>query len=112
MLGRILASGAVRLIADTINALLHHQPARAHRTDRDRSLDGVFSPGALVAFGSALAPAREAMLVPPTEAMSRGAREHRASLHWRRGLAWSGVFTALALAASQADPVSGYPAGA
>jgi putative ABC transport system permease protein len=110
LLGRILAGGAVRLIADTVNALYTtSRPAPIELTAFE-IWTGILT-GALVAFASALAPAREAMLVAPTEAMSRGAREHRARLRWRRGLAWSVVLGALALAASQADPVSGYPVG-
>ena len=62
--------------------------------------------GFVVALASALAPAREAMRVTPTEAMSRGAHEHHARLRWRRGLLWSALSGALALAASQAQPVA------
>ena len=110
LLGRILAGGAVRLIADTVNALYTtSRPAPIELTAIE-AWTGILT-GALVAFASALAPAREAMRVAPTEAMSRGAWEHRARLHWRRGLTWSGVFTALALLASQVDPASGYPVG-
>ena len=54
-----------------------------------------------VAFISALAPAREAMNVAPTEAMGRGAHEHRARLRWRRDLAWAAALGALAVAVSQ-----------
>ena len=53
----------------------------------------------LVALVSALGPAREAMRVAPTEAMGRGAYEHHARLHWRRDLAWSGIFASVAAAA-------------
>ena len=110
LLGRILAGGAVRLIADTVNALYTtSRPAPIELTAL-QTWTGILT-GALVAFASALAPAREAMLVAPTEAMSRGAREHRARLRWRRGLLWSAALCALALAASQAEPMSGYPVG-
>ena len=52
------------------------------------------------------------MQVAPTEAMSRGAHEHRARLRWRRGLAWSAVFARLAAAASRKRAAwSGYPVG-
>ena len=77
LLGRILAGGAVRLIADTVNALYTtSRPAPVELTAFE-ACAGILT-GALVAFASALAPAREAMKVAPTEAMSRGAREHRA----------------------------------
>jgi putative ABC transport system permease protein len=110
LLGRILAGGAVRLIADTVNALYTtSRPAPVELTAFEASI-GILT-GALVAFASALAPSREAMQVAPTEAMSRGVREHRARLRWRRGLVWSALCSVLGLAASQADPLSGYPVG-
>jgi putative ABC transport system permease protein len=110
LLGRILAGGAVRLIAGTVNALYTtSRPAPIELTAVEAWI-GILT-GALVAFASALAPAREAMRVAPTEAMNRGSREHRARLRWRRGLAWSSVCAVLAFAAAQAGPVSGYPLG-
>ena len=109
-LGRLLAAGTVRLIADTVNALYTtSRPAPVGLTWNEIWI-GIVS-GAVVAFLSALAPAREAMDVAPMEAMSRGAHEHRARLRWRRGLAWSAGFAVLALAAAQAAPISGYPVG-
>ena len=109
-LGRILASGTVRLIADTVNALYTtSRPTPVELTGTEAWL-GILI-GAAVALLSALAPAREAMNVAPTEAMSRGAHEHRSRLGWRRGLGWSVLLAAVALAASQVEPWSGYPLG-
>jgi len=109
-LGRLLAGGAVGMIAGTVNAL--------YTTSRPAPVELTFAEvwigmgaGAVVALLSALAPAREAIEVPPTEAMSRGAHEHRARLRWRRGLGWSLVLAALAAAASQAAPLDGKPVG-
>src|ERR1035441_1753641 len=68
LLGRILAGGTVRLIADTVNALYTtSRPAPIELTAVE-ACTGILT-GALVAFFSALAPAREAMKVAPTEAM-------------------------------------------
>ncbi|HXB68336.1 MAG TPA: FtsX-like permease family protein [Candidatus Acidoferrales bacterium] len=109
-LGRVLASGTVRLIADTVNALYTtSRPTPVELTGTEAWL-GILI-GAAVALLSALAPAREAMEVAPTEAMSRGAHEHRARLRWRRGLGWSALLAVVALAASQAEPWAGYPLG-
>ncbi|MBZ5586036.1 MAG: ABC transporter permease, partial [Acidobacteriia bacterium] len=109
-LGRLLAGGAVRLISGTVNALFTtSRPAPVALTWSEAWI--ALAAGAGVALFSAFAPAREAMSVPPTEAMGRGAREHQARLRWRRGLAWSVTFAVLALAASQAGPVSGFPVG-
>ena len=109
-LGRLLAGVTVHLIADTVNALYTtSRPSPLALTFAD-VLAGIVT-GTLVAFVSALAPAREAMDVAPTEAMSRGAHEHHARLRWRRGLAWGAIFAVLAFAASQAAPVNGFPLG-
>lgn len=109
-LGRVLAGGTVRLISDTVNALYTtSRPAPVALTWGEVWL-GMLT-GVVVALASALAPAREAMAVAPREAMGRGAHEHHARLRWRRGLAWSGVLAALAVAASQVQPLAGFPAG-
>ncbi len=110
VLGRVLAGGTVGLIADTVNALYTtSRPTPVAITGAEAWL-GIFT-GAAVALISALGPSREAMQVAPTEAMSRGAHEHRARLRWRRGLVWSALFAAVAAVASQTPPVSGYPIG-
>jgi len=110
VLGRALAGATVGLIADTVNALYTtSRPTPVALTSAEAWL-GIFT-GAAVALFSALAPAREAMQVAPTEAMSRGAYEHRARLRWRRGLVWSAGFALVAAAASQAAQISGYPIG-
>jgi putative ABC transport system permease protein len=109
-LGRILAGATVQLIAGTVNALYTtSRPAAVELTWAETCLG--IATGAAVALFSAFAPAREAMQVSPTEAMSRGAHEHRARLSWRRGLAWSAAFAASAWAASLAPPLGGYPVG-
>src|SRR5262249_30488237 len=43
------------------------------------------------------------------EAMSRGAREHRARLRWRLGLVWAVVMGALGAAVAQAPAIDGKP---
>jgi putative ABC transport system permease protein len=110
-LGRVLAGAAVGLIADTINALYTtSRPAPV-----ELSWGHVWSAlltGAIAAAGAAWGPAREAVAVAPTEAMSRGSHDHRARLRWGRALAWSAVFAALAAAFACLQPISGYPVGA
>ena len=109
-LGRLLASGTVGLIADTVNALYTTSRPAAIGLTAGEAWTGIIA-GAAVAFLSALAPAREAMDVPPTEAMSRGAHEHHARLHWRRAMWGSLVLAILAAVAAQAAPVDGKPVG-
>ena len=77
LLGRILAGGAVRPDRRHGERALHHQPARARRADRRRGLDRHSHRSRSSPSLSAFAPAREAMRVAPTEAMSRGAHEHQ-----------------------------------
>jgi putative ABC transport system permease protein len=109
-LGRLLAGGAVGLIAGTVNALFAtSRPTPIALSGMEIGI-GVAA-GAGTALISALGPAREAMNVAPTEAMSRGAREHHVRVRWRRYLAWAGVLAILTYAASQAAPVNGAPLG-
>jgi putative ABC transport system permease protein len=109
-LGRLLAGGTVELIAGTVNALYTtSRPAAVELTWIETALGlGI---GLAVAVFSALAPAREAMRVAPTDAMGRGAHEHRATLRWRRGLAGSAALAAIAAVLSQAPPAGGRPMG-
>jgi putative ABC transport system permease protein len=109
-LGRLLAGATVQLIAGTVNALYTtSRPAAVVLTAGEAAIG--LAVGIAIAFFSALAPAREAMGVAPTEAMGRGAHEHRAVLRWRRGLAGATGFAALAVACSQMPPIGGNPIG-
>jgi putative ABC transport system permease protein len=109
-LGRLLAGTMVELIAGTVNALYTtSRPAPVALTWNEAVLG--IAIGLAAAVVSALAPAREAMLVAPAEAMGRGSREHGASLRWRRGLAWSAALGAIAAALAEAPPVGGRPIG-
>ena len=110
LIGRLLAEGAVGLIAGTVNALFTtSRPAPVVLTAGETAAG--LATGIAVALFSALAPAREAMRVAPTEAMGRGAHEHHARLRWQRGLAWSAAIAVAAAAASQLPPWRGFPVG-
>ena len=68
LLGRILAEGAVGLIADTVNSLYtSSRPAQVAMT-WSAALAGTVA-GTVVALASAFAPAREAMRASPVSAM-------------------------------------------
>lgn len=109
-LGRLLAGGTVGLIAGTVNALYTTSRPAAVALTAAEAGTGIIA-GVAVALLSAFAPARQAMEVPPTEAMSRGAHEHHARLHWQRAL-WGAVILAiLAALAAQAVPIGGKPVG-
>ena len=110
LLGRLLASAMVQLISQTINAIYTtSRPAPIEFSGVTAALG--LAAGLLAALVSALGPAREAMQVAPTEAMSRGSREHRSRLAVRRH-AWFALLAALAAAgASQIPPIDGRPLG-
>ncbi len=108
LLGRLMAEGAVRLLASTVQSLyVSSRPAPIEFTPASMLL-GVAT-GLGVALLSALAPAREATNISPTEAMARGFREHRARVHWRRDLLASAAFALGAAAASRLPPIEGKP---
>lgn len=110
VLGRLLAGGLVGLIAVTVNALYtSSRPTPVELTATEAWMGLLI--GMTVALVAALKPALEAMQVPPTEAMSRGAHEHHARVHWRRSLVWSAIFAVAAGAVSLAPAWNGYPVG-
>ena len=79
-LGRLLAAGAVKFLAATVDALyVSSRPGSLELTGYGVLL--AFVVGLGVAMVSALAPAREASLVSPVEAMARAQREYAARVH-------------------------------
>lgn len=108
LIGRLMAEGAVRLVASTVNSLyVSSRPGLIEVTPAIVLWAFVIGLGASLV--SALAPAWEAAQVPPTEAMARGRREYQARVHQRRDLALAGLFAAAAWAASRPGPAGGRP---
>ncbi|MFY9529272.1 MAG: FtsX-like permease family protein [Candidatus Acidiferrales bacterium] len=107
-LGRAMASGTVRLLGATVDLLyVSSRPGSIGLTFESVLLALLVGVG--MAAVSAVAPAREASLVPPAEAMARGRRELTAHIHKTRDL-WLAVGFGLAGAASsQAPAISGKP---
>ncbi len=111
-LGRIMASGAVKLMALTVESLyVSSRPGAIELTVSSVAL-AIFI-GVGVAVISALAPAREAMQVSPIDAMAQGRREYVARAHKGRDLviaAALGVLGALSarLPAFAGKPLFGY----
>jgi len=74
LLGRALATGAVKLVGNTVQALyVSSRPAAVHFSLE--SIAAGVGMGLLVSVIAALAPAVEAARVPPLEAMARGREE-------------------------------------
>ena len=108
LMGRLMAGGAVELLAATVDALyVSSTPAPVELGPGAFALSMLI--GVPVALLSALAPAVEASRVAPVEAMARGRRDHQSRTHARRDLAWAGLLGAAGALASQGPPVGGKP---
>ena len=107
-LGRLMASGAVRLLSVTVDALyVSSHPGAMSLTPASLAL--AFLVGIGVTLVSALSPALEASRVPPTEAMARGAREYAVRVESKRDLIAATVLAVLAGGASQLPAIGGKP---
>lgn len=108
LLGRAMASGAVELLARTVEALyVSSRPG-------DISLTTVTFVQALmvglgVALVAAFAPASEAARVAPVEAMARGRREYEARLKVGRDFLLALAAAMAGVIASRQDPIDGRP---
>ena len=111
-LGRAMATGAVKLMGATVNALyVTSQPGSIDMGWGSQVMALVTGLG--IAMISAYAPAREAAMVPPVEAMARGRREFLVRMH-KTGDLWAagglGVAAAILsrLPAVEGKPLFGY----
>ena len=107
-LGRVLAIGAVRLLATTVNALyISSRPGAMAFSAASLAL--AFAVGIGVTLTSALSPALEAARVPPTEAMARGAREYAVGVARKWDLLAAVVLAIIAAIVAKAPPIAGKP---
>ncbi len=106
--GRVLASGAVRLLSKTVDALYISSHAGDLKISA-ASLALAFFVGIGVTLVSALAPALEASRVSPTEAMSRGAREYAIHVARKRDAFVALLLAACGAAAAKAPAIAGKP---
>jgi putative ABC transport system permease protein len=107
-LGRVMATGAVKLMAATVESLYVSSRPGAIELNAASVLLAMIV-GVSVAVASAYSPAREASLVSPVEAMARGQREYGARIHKMRDLVWAVLLGVGAAAASRAPAVAGKP---
>jgi len=104
-LGRLLASGAVQLLASTVQKLyVSSTPAEISLDLSQFILAFIIGPG--VTLVAALSPAREAARVAPVEAMARGRSEYNVRIHKWRDL-WFALALAIAAAAASRMPAVG-----
>jgi putative ABC transport system permease protein len=108
VLGRLLASGIVGMISDTVNALFATSAPGAIALPAG-SVAAALATGTAVAFFSALFPALEASRVAPAEAMRREARQHETRLNIRRDLAIAALCASVAALLCIPGPVDGRP---
>jgi putative ABC transport system permease protein len=107
-LGRLMATGAVRLMALTVDSLyVSSRPGPIELSAGSVALALFIGIG--VSVISALAPTREAMQVSPVDAMSRGRREYTVQVHKGRDLLIAAVLAALGALSAKLPAVEGKP---
>jgi putative ABC transport system permease protein len=107
-LGRVMASGAVKLMSATVESLYVSSRPGSIALNAESVLLAI-SMGIGVAVASAYSPAREASLVPPVEAMARGRREYAARVHKTRDFLLAVPLGVAAAVASQVPAIGGKP---
>ena len=108
VLGRLMAEGAVELMAATVNALyVSSTPGEIAVTSETAFV--ALAAGVGVSLLAAWAPSREAALVSPTEAMARGRHDYHARLGVGRTLAYAAAPAAGSWLAALAPPLAGKP---
>jgi putative ABC transport system permease protein len=107
-LGRIMASGAVKLMGTTVNALYVSSRPGAIELSAVSILTAL-AIGIGVAVISAYAPAKEAAQVSPVEAMARGRREFQVRVRTTRDFVLALFLAIAALLASRVPAVGGKP---
>jgi putative ABC transport system permease protein len=107
-LGRFMATGAVKLMAATVESLyVSSRPGPI-----ELGIGSVFLAlgiGVGVAVASAYSPAREASLVSPVEAMGKGRREYDVRVQKGRDLWLAAGLSLAAFAASRGNAIAGKP---
>ncbi len=108
VLGRVMATGAVRLLGATVQGLYVSSRPAPIELDAVSIVFGLLV-GVGVALVSAASPAWEASRVSPVEAMARGERDYAVRVHQGRDLWIAFAMAAMGVAASFAPPALGKP---
>lgn len=108
LLGRLMASAAVRGVATTVEALyVSSRPGEIQLTWPIALLGLMIA--CVVSLLSALGPAWEASRIAPVEAMARGRVEHQTRTSTGKRLGIAVIFVVVALVASRQSPIGGKP---
>ena len=108
VVGRIMAIGAVGLIGSTVQSLYVSSQPGAIRFTAASLLTGI-ALGVGLSLLAAIAPALEASLVPPVEAMARGREQYRAAIRSRATGVYASILLALSVVLSMLPAVDGRP---
>jgi putative ABC transport system permease protein len=107
-LGRVMASGAVKLMALTVDSLyVSSRPGLIELSAGSVALALLIGIG--VSVVSALVPTREAMQVSPVEAMARGRREYTVQVHKERDAIVAALLAGVAALAARLPAVGDKP---
>jgi putative ABC transport system permease protein len=107
-LGRVMAIGAVKLMAVTVQSLyVSSRPGSIELTAGSVFVALLIGVG--IAVASAYSPAREASLASPVQAMARARREYEVRVRKSRDLLAAALLALGAAAASRAPAVAGKP---
>jgi putative ABC transport system permease protein len=107
-LGRLMATGTVRLISLTVQSLyVSSRPGSIELSAASLALG--FAVGIGVVLVAAYAPAREASLVPPAQAIARGRREYEVRVHSTRDILIALIFALGTAVSSRAPAIAGKP---
>lgn len=106
--GRLMASGAVRLIGNTVESLYVSSQPSAIRFTTSSLLTGI-ALGVGISILAALAPAIEASHIVPAEAMARGREQYVAAARSRRTILWAVPMLFGAAVLSKLPPINGEP---
>lgn len=107
-LGRLMAVGAVRLIGTTVQALYVSSVPAPIQLTIPATITGV-ALGLGISLLAAIAPALEASLVSPVEAMARGREQYVAAVRSRRTVVWAVALLLAGATTSTFGPVYGKP---
>jgi len=107
-IGRIMASGAVKLMGATVNALYVSSTPGAIELGFSSVLTALLG-GVGVAVIAAYAPAREATQIAPIEAMARGRREVIVRVHKNRDLLFAAILAIASFISAKAPAITGKP---